>query len=124
MFSSARPDVADDLARRTLRVGGSLSSDPSAEVVAAVREHLRELRKFAASVQLDRWYAAPFRHWTASFGELLDLVEYELVHASPARVGHLLEDRVAGSLFEYRVRSYDVAAALSVRRRTPLLVPT
>lgn len=124
MFSSAKPDVADDLARRTLRVGGAITSDPSPETIAAVHEHLCELRKFVAYVQLHRWYAAPFRHWTAELSELLDLVEYELPRSTPASVGKFLEDRIAGSLFEYRVRSYDVAAALSVRRRTPLLSPT
>jgi hypothetical protein len=120
MLSATRPDVADAFARRSTHLGREILHDPSPETFAGVRAHLCDLREFTSSVRRERWYAPQFLRWAEDFTDLLTQIDREFVNDLPmaARVGALLENRIGGALFDYRLCSYAAAAELGVPRKT------
>lgn len=106
-MSASSPSVADDLARQSLSLGRALSKASCSESCKGVRHHLDALHSFAVDVRVERWYAPPFLRWVEGFLNLLEEAEV----CSPDELGALLEWRVGGMLFDYRLCSYDSAAA-------------
>jgi hypothetical protein len=114
MDSSTRPEIADALARCSLRLGRALESAPVVETLAEVQQHLRELRVFATRVQAERWYLPHYVQWVSHFVDALGEAELALssVPVNVNRVSSLLEVRIGGALFDYRLGSYIAAAEL------------